>query len=207
MNSPRRIPALRVVPAAALLLLSATLAVPTRARAQADPKNPHVTVPANPVAPSEVAPHPGMVVAGQVVIGQPAPAFELDSSLGRPIDLNALRGDWIVLLFMPRMDATPSYADVQHSMGLAGIQLVGICHEKARSVESYAKRISLGWMLLADVTGEVGALYGVWDSEVRGFMPGFVLLDPHGVVRYASVGRALSPEQLRDVVITEREKS
>jgi hypothetical protein len=62
-------------------------------------------------------------------------------------------------------------------------------------------------MLLADVTGEVGAMYGLWDTAQRGFLPGLVLLDTHGIVRYASIGLAFSPDQLRDIVLEAREKT
>jgi len=141
------------------------------------------------------------------VIGQPAPAFELDSSLGRPVQLTSLRGDWTALFFMTRMNAAPDFNPTQLALQTENIRLVGVCHERARTVESFAQRNSLSWVLLADVTGEVGAMDGVWDEAQRGFIPGLVLLDSHGIVRYASIGRAFSPDQLRDIVLAAREKS
>jgi len=203
MNSPLRPQVARIT----RWLLAAVLLIPLRAAAQSDPKNPRVqTVPA-PGHAEDLTPHPGLVIAGHVVIGQPAPAFELDSSLGRPVQLTSLRGDWTALFFMPRMNAAPDFNPTQLALQTENIRLVGVCHERARTVESFAQRNSLSWVLLADVTGEVGAMYGVWDEAQRGFIPGLVLLDSHGIVRYASIGRAFSPDQLRDIVLAAREKS
>ncbi|MGH3055538.1 MAG: peroxiredoxin family protein, partial [Gaiellaceae bacterium] len=179
-------------------LLSGALALaPLPAGAQTDPKSPHVeTVP--PRSPNQNAtPHADLMIAGQVVIGRPAPAFELDGSRGEPIQLSSLRGDWTVLQFMPRMDAAPALAKTQGALAAERMQLVCICHEKARAVESFARHHQLPWLLLADVTGEVGAMYGVWDSEQRAFIPGTVIMDVHGIVRYASIGSVLSPDQIR----------
>jgi hypothetical protein len=47
----------------------------------------------------------------------------------------------------------------------------------------------------------------VWDTAVRGFSPGVVLIDPHGIVHDASIGYAFSPDQLRDIVLAAREKT
>ena len=203
MNSPRVSLAARNFLTAALM--SAALA--PRAPAQADPKSPHVQTMPAPGVSQVVTPSSGALIMGQVMVGQPAPAFELDSSLGKPIQLTSLRGDWTLLIFLPRMTSAPDFAPLQRTLDSAAVQMVGICHERARSVESFAQRNPLAWLLLADVTGEVGGMYGVWDPQVRGFTPGFFLIDPRGIVRYASVGRALSPDEVRDIVMSEREKS
>lgn len=221
MNTPLRSNAPRAHPARARdpnagrrawnalrwLPLCATLAIPVPALAQSDPKNPHLEVAPVPVPSQDVTPHPGMVIGGQVVIGQPAPGFELDGSRGVPVQLSSLRGDWTVLLFLQRMDSARDYADAEQSLREQGIRLVGICHEKARTVESFAHKSKVSWLLLADVTGEVGAMYGVWDAAQRRFMPGLMLIDPRGIVRYASIGHALSSDELRNLVLEAREKT
>lgn len=189
------------------LLASAALLLPTLSSGQPDPKNPHVEATPAPGPAQDLTPHPGMVIAGQVAIGQPAPAFELDSSLGYPVQLTSLRGGWTALFFMPRMSDASDFEPTARALQAANVRLVGLCHERARSVESYAQHNRLSWMLLADVTGEVGAMYGLWDTAQRGFLPGLVLLDTHGIVRYASIGLAFSPDQLRDIVLEAREKT
>jgi peroxiredoxin len=200
MNSPLRFTAIRSILALGALLIA------IQARAQSDPKHPHVETAPSPTSTQDLTPHAGLLIAGQVVIGQPAPAFELDGSLGRPIQLSTLRGDWTVLLFMPRMESALDLVQTQRSLHAVNIQVVGICHEKARTVEAFAQRNRLAWLLLADVTGEVGAMYGVWNAAQRDFDPGLVLLDARGIVRYASIGHALSPDQIRDIVLDAREK-
>ena len=204
MNSPLRPQLVRIT--GWLLAAALPLLVPLRAASQPDPKNPRVQTVPTPGRGEDLTPHPGMVIAGQVVIGQPAPAFELDSSLGRPVQLTSLRGDWTALFFMPRMSAAPDFNPTQRALQAENIRLVGVCHERARSVESFAQRNSLNWVLLADVTGEVGAMYGVWDAGQRDFFPGLVLLDSHGIVRYASIGHSFSPDQMRDFVLAARER-
>ena len=186
-------------------LLLATLPIVSLVHAQSDPKSPRSQTVAPSVVAQDLTPHAGMVIAGQVVIGQSAPVFELDGSAGRPIQLASLRGDWTALLFMPSLDQALELSETERALHAARIQLVGICHERARSVESFAQRHALAWLLLADVTGEVGAMYGVWDAVQRGYQPGLVLLDTHGIVRYAAIGIALSPEQIREIVLEARE--
>lgn len=218
MNSPLRPQAARRSHAAhaargsaAALLIGAlcwrALFAPPIAVAQTDPKAPHV----DPMPPSagarDVTPHPGVVIAGNVVIGQLAPTFELDGSEGRPVQLTSLRGDWVALVFLARMTDATQFGETQRALSDVGVHLVGVCHDKARSVESFAARTRLEYLLLADVTGEVGAIYGVWDSAQRDFMPGLVLIDPHGIVHDATIGHAFSPDEVRDFVLTSRQKS
>jgi peroxiredoxin Q/BCP len=191
----------------ATMLCATSLLTPTRAEAQSDPKSPRVDPMPATSGTRDLTPHAGMVVAGHVVIGQPAPTFELDGSQGRPVQLASLRGDWTALIFIPRMSDATHLAGTERALRAANIRLVGVCYERARTVESFVARNQIDWLLLADVTGEVGAMYGVWDTTERGFSPGVVLIDPHGIVHDASIGYAFSPDQLRDIVLTAREKT
>ena len=210
-RSPRAATATAIRVSAAMtlvtLLSAAPLLTPSRAGAQSDPKAPRVDPMPPSGSPRDLTPHAGLVIAGHVVIGQPAPTFELDGSRGRPVQLASLRGDWTALLFIPRMGDATQLAGAERALRAANIRLVGVCYERARAVESFAAHNSIDWLLLADVTGEVGAMYGVWDTAQRGFSPGVVLIDPHGIVHDASIGYAFSPDQLRDMVLAAREKT
>ncbi|MBI1799273.1 MAG: redoxin domain-containing protein, partial [Candidatus Eisenbacteria bacterium] len=141
-----------------------------------------------------------LVIAGQVAVGELAPDFELDSSLGRPVRLSSLRGDWVLLVFAERKESLRALADTLGDLHTIGVRLVGVCDEKPRTIESFAAKQHASFLLLADVTGEVSALYGVWDRIHTMSVPGFVLIDRHGRVHIALLGQVLPAADLARLV-------
>ena len=81
-----------------------------------------------------------------------------------------------------------------------GVLFVGVCHEKVRTIETFAARSAAPYLLLADVTGEVSAMYGLWDRVGARTLPGFILLDPRGVVQFALGGGSVPFEQIVHLV-------
>jgi peroxiredoxin len=80
------------------------------------------------------------------------------------------------------------------------VTTLGVCPEKARTLESLAARDSLPILWLADVTGEVSALYGFYDFGSSRILPGFVLMDPQGIVRLSLVGQSVPAEDVARLV-------
>jgi peroxiredoxin Q/BCP len=181
-----------------LSLLAARPAAP-----QSESKSPAPSPPQAPITSTAVSPHPGMVIIGQVAVGQPAPDFELDGSLGRPVRLSSLRGEWVLLVFADRKDSIAALEPMEPGLRQHAIHLVGVCNEKAHGIETFAARRSLTILLLADVSGEVSATYGLWERVNASTIPGFVLIDPHGVVKVAVLGRALPVDRLTELVMQE----
>lgn len=169
-----------------VLLAAACLAWAAESVAQKEEK------PASPPqgeTPPAGAPHVRTSIRGEVVIGERAPDFELDASTGRPLRLATLRGDWVLLAFDSRKEGVAPLRQVENELRTLGVRPVGVCDEKAYHLESFAKRESFPFPLLADPTGEISALYGLYDAERFTTGPGYVLLDRDGVVRMALLGQ------------------
>ena len=188
------------------LVLLLTVA-PAAVRAQEEPKTPAPAPPAPTGRPQNVSPHPGMTVQGQIAAGFQAPDFELDGSSGHPERLAAMRGNWVLLIFADRKDSIAALGWMAPTLRNHGIRLVGVCNEKARTLEMFAARTPPQVLILADVTGEVSALYGLRDPLQAMTLPGYVLVDPRGVVQIALLGRTLPPAPVLQLVIETAESS
>jgi peroxiredoxin len=175
---------------AALLMLA--LAAPCLA--QESPKAPPPMA-GSEREPSVRNPHAQLGMSGRVYIGDLAPDFELDGSRGARVQLSRLRGDWLLLVFSDRRDQFVSLRAIEKEMDALGVRIVGVCHEKARTLDTYAARDSVP-LMLADVTGEVSTMYGLYDSLRRQTVPGFMVLDREGVVRIAFSGQLLPPDEI-----------
>jgi peroxiredoxin Q/BCP len=128
---------------------------------------------------------------GQVFVGETAPNFELDGSQGNPVKLSKLRGTWIVLAFADRRQQLGNLRDNIPELRQLGAQFVGVCHEKSQTLVSFVQRDSIPFLMLADVTGEVSAVYGLYNHELSETRPGFFVLDRKGAVRMAVLGQLL----------------
>lgn len=172
---------------AVVMLLA--LAGATRADETSKSRSP-VASPASPQGPVSAAPQESHIQS-QVYVGEQAPGFELDGSQGRPVRLAHLKGYWILLVFADRRaDLTP-LKGIEPDLRRLGVKPYGICADKAHVLKSYAEREQLPVTLLADVTGEISQLYGLYDARMRQVRPGFVLIDRQGVVRVALLGQQL----------------
>ena len=179
----------------AALCLAAVMAFPALAAAQADPKTP---APPAPRAPANVprTPQARVHIHGQVFIGERAPDFTLDGSDGKLLRLGRFRGDWVLLVFSDRKERLAPLAEIEAETRSLGVRIVGICREKAHTLKAFATRDSLPFVLGADVTGEIAALYGLYDAERSMISPGFLLADRDGMVRMALFGQDLPPDHI-----------
>jgi peroxiredoxin len=173
---------------AALLLALSMLAAPLHA--QDAPKQPAKPAP-TPRPAAAPAPRLPARIEAQVMVGDHAPDFELDGSSGRPVRLSRLRGTSVLLLFAEDRSLIGQLGKLAADLRPLEVRTMGVCDEKARTLESMASRDSLGVEWLADVTGEISALYGLYDFGRSRIRPGFVLVDRTGVVRMALLGQSL----------------
>ena len=132
-----------------------------------------------------------MARKGSVEVGDPAPDFTLPSQTGQQVRLSELwhRGP-VVLYFYPK-DETPgctteacTFRDSYEAFKGAGAEVVGVSSDPVASHESFANRLRLPFVLLADEGGTVRKLYGV--RPTFGILPGRVtyVIDGAGVVRH-----------------------
>ncbi len=126
-----------------------------------------------------------------IMVGQPAPDFELESSAGEPIRLSEFRGKAEVVLFFYPKDDTPgctieacSFRDSHEAFREAGAEVIGISSDSGPSHRRFAERYGLNFRLLSDPDGAVRARYGV--SRTFGMIPGRAtfVIDRQGVVRH-----------------------
>lgn len=161
------------------------LAVATRPIASVAPSGPRdpaatpylVGPPVVGLAPGELAPE--LEVVGSD--GSTAPLLDLD---GRPVRLADLRGRGVWLNFWaswcpPCQAETPILRDVAAAYAERGLVLVGISVQETTidDVRAYARRYQLGYVVAADLTGDVFRRYRIFA------LPTQVFIDPAGRIR------------------------
>ena len=139
-------------------------------------------------------------VYGQVYIGDRVPDFTLDGSDGKVVRPSRFRGDWVVMAFADRKEKLAPLASIHDELGSLGVRVLGVCKEKAHSLQTYSTRQRLPIVMGADWTGEVSSIYGLYDSERSMITPGFLLVDREGIVRMALQGQNLPPQQIAALV-------
>ncbi len=169
-----------VVGLGALVLLVATR--PLATVEPGGPRDPAATPylvgpPVEGLAPGELAPE--LEVAGPD--GAPAPLLDLD---GQPVRLADLRGRGVWLNFWaswcpPCQAETPVLRDVAAAYADRGLVLVGISVQETSvdDVRAYARRYELGYVVAADLAGDVFRRYRIFA------LPTQVFIDPTGRIR------------------------
>lgn len=178
-----------------IVCLVALLALPVSAFAQKEELRPPPSAPPTTRADSR-ANGTRPRVSGQVFLGERAPDFELDGSEGRPVRLSSMRGEWVALVFSDRKERLSGFADAAGQLRPLGVRLVAVCHEKARALETFVDKQGLSFLALADPTGEISSVYGVYDDEHSATRPGLVILDRHGDARFIAIGQELPAEDV-----------
>jgi len=178
---------------ALFLAIALSIAAPLAAQEE-QPRKPKET-PGSATQRARTPPMQTSPIEGETWIGMRAHDFELDGSRGQPVKLSNLRGQWIVLLFANRKEDLKKLKSIDAEMRSLGAQLVGVVHEKSHGVNQFAKRDSIPFLLLADPTGQVCWIYGLFDHQYDEATPAMLLLDPQGYVRMALLGRIPPAEQ------------
>lgn len=189
-------------PILAVFVLAAILVGPPLADAQSTevPKGATPKPPRETRTRTSTAPRGKVPVSGSVYIGDDAPSFELDGSNGRQVKQSTLRGEWVVLAFSDRWRPIADLDVANARLRRMGARIVGVCHEKQQTLLTAVRRDSVQLLMLADPTGEVSGLYGMFDWTRSQTQTGFFVLDRAGVVRLAVLGRIFPPDQIVDTV-------
>jgi peroxiredoxin Q/BCP len=108
-----------------------------------------------------------------VEAGQAAPLFSLESTDGKKLSLNELRGKKVILYFYPK-DDTPGctrqacgFRDAYQKLEDAGAVVLGVSPDDLARHEKFRAKYSLPFTLLADPEHAVAEKYGVWKSKVN----------------------------------------
>ncbi|MFI5371751.1 MAG: peroxiredoxin family protein [Candidatus Eisenbacteria bacterium] len=162
--------------------------------AQVEPK-PASGPPTLPNAPRS-APGATLVISGHITAGEDAPSFELASSSGHDRSLHSLKGDWVVLVFMPRKSDFVPYKKAAADFAKLPATLLGITCDNPQTLRTLVTKEQLPYELLGDATGEVSAVYGMWDPLDSTTRAGLVVVDRKGMVRLVVSGQILPPEEV-----------
>jgi len=173
---------------------------PPQAQAQADPKAPTTPVAPGTTTSPATAPAGQLRASGDVVVGEPAPDFDLWGSRNRELRLSRTRGDWVLLVFAERRESLGEMAPAHAELKGSGVVVLGVCHDKPQTVRTYTEKNKVPFEMLSDVTGEVSGIYGLYDGGARKILPGFVVLDRQGIVRVAVLGTQLPADHVAEIV-------
>jgi len=135
--------------------------------------------------------------AEQVVVGDPAPDFELRDQNGQLHAIEDYRGKWVALYFYPK-DGTPGctteaceFRDNIFAFRRLNCQILGVSLDDEESHKAFAEEHGLPFPLLADTTGSAADAYGVKTRMLGMTMAKrqTFLIDPDGRVarHYADV--------------------
>lgn len=136
------------------------------------------------------------MVAADLELGKPAPAFELPDQDGNPVRLAELKGRWVVLYFYPK-DDTPGCtteaceftAGVEAFQGLEAVVL-GCSPDTPAAHRRFIAKHDLKLRLLSDPDHTVMEAYGAWGEKSMygrasmGVIRSTVLIDPEGRVAH-----------------------
>ena len=128
--------------------------------------------------------------------GTPAPDFALQDETGAVRRLSDLRGRSVLLYFYPK-DDTPgctaeacNFRDDYSAYEQAGVTILGVSPDSARSHTRFKAKFELPFPLLADTDHLVSEQYQVWGQkkfmgrEYMGVFRTTFQIDPDGIVRH-----------------------
>ena len=124
--------------------------------------------------------------------GQKAPDFTLSDENEKPHKLSDYRGKAVVLYFYPKDDTSGctqeacNFRDDYSAYEEAGVTILGVSPDDAKSHTKFKTKYELPFPLLADTEKEVCKLYGVWGKkkmygrEYDGVLRTTFLIGPEG---------------------------
>ncbi|GAB7078586.1 peroxiredoxin [Megalodesulfovibrio paquesii] len=132
--------------------------------------------------------------ASPIVIGQPAPAFDLPSGDGSRVSLASLRGQWAVLYLYSKDNTSGctteavEFTELLPQFEALGATVLGLSKDSVASHAKFATKHNLGVRLLADESLETIKAYDAWKEKTMcgkkcmGTVRSTVLIDPEGRV-------------------------
>lgn len=128
------------------------------------------------------------------LVGKKAPPFTLPNQDDRPVSLEDLNGQWVVLYFYPR-DNTPGCTTqaCDFSAGLKGFEklgatVLGCSPDTPESHRKFIAKFNLKFSLLSDPNHEVLETYQAWGEKnlygkvSMGVLRSTLIIDPAGKI-------------------------
>ena len=132
--------------------------------------------------------------------GDKAPEFQLDSSLGGTVRLADLKGHWSVLVFEETRTKLAPLGVLGDSIRALGVRPYGICPDGVSALKALASREKIDFPLLSDPTREISQLFGMFDDDNQAIQSGLVIVDAQGVIRMLLQGPSLHADDVFQMV-------
>lgn len=129
-----------------------------------------------------------------IVVGQPAPQFQLKDSNGKDVALRNFKGKNVVIFFYPK-DDTPGctkeacgFRDLWDEFNEANTVLLGISPDGESSHQKFVNKYNLPFTLLCDPDRQVMQTYGaygektLYGKKMLGVIRSTVIVDVDGLV-------------------------
>lgn len=126
--------------------------------------------------------------------GDKAPDFTSVDQNGNQIKLSDYKGKKLILYFYPKDNTSActaeacSLRDGYEKLDNQGYEVVGVSPDNEKSHQSFIKKFSLPFRLIADVDQTVANLYGVWAEKkmygrtYMGILRTTFIIDEKGIV-------------------------
>lgn len=105
-----------------------------------------------------------------LIVGAPAPDFELDSTDG-PVSLRGLRGSRVIFYFYPK-DDTPgctkeacSFRDSMQRLAGHGAVVLGVSKDSVESHNRFREKYGLSFPLASDPDNKIATAYGAFGPK------------------------------------------
>lgn len=128
----------------------------------------------------------------RLMIGDPAPAFELQNQEGKTISLQDYEGRKTVVLYFYPKDETPgcvkeacAFRDQYEDFLDAGAEVIGVSGDSANSHKLFALSRRIPFQLLSDPKNKIRKSYGV-ANDMLGLIPGreTFVIDKYGKIQF-----------------------
>lgn len=128
----------------------------------------------------------------RLMIGDPAPDFELENQEGKTISLQDYEGRKTVVVYFYPKDETPgcvkeacAFRDQYEDFVDAGAEVIGISADSVNSHKLFALSRRLPFQLLSDPKNKIRKAYGV-ANDFLGFVPGreTFVIDKYGKIQF-----------------------
>ncbi len=130
-----------------------------------------------------------------VKIGKPVPELKGLTASGTQLDLQSLRGKWIVIYFYPR-DATPgctteaeNFRDLHGKFRKLGCEILGVSRDSVASHARFRAKQEISFELIADTDEHWCNAFDVIHEKILygkrhlGVVRSTFLVDPDGILR------------------------
>jgi cytochrome c biogenesis protein CcmG/thiol:disulfide interchange protein DsbE len=134
-------------------------------------------------------PNPSLiVVAGNPLVGRPAPEISLQTADGETVSLSSLRGRPVIVNFwaswcIPCREEFPLLVDAYERHSGEGLEILGVIHDDGpEAATEFANSFGATWPMLNDVDDVA------WRAYMGAFLPVTYFVDREGVIQSVSYG-------------------